>query len=149
MLHPSRILVADSSQYFDSTIWRMLVPEQDFNIVGQAGNIEEALHMAVTLMPDIILADLSHSRMRGLAAVKSLRAAQPGASIIAFSPDSSSEYAQAALAAGASACITKADIADALPLTLYRLLPINKSDSVNGKPGQKTACRAGVSPHFM
>ena len=149
MPHRSRILVADSSQYFHATIWRMLVPEQDFNIVGQANSTDEALHMAVTLMPDIILADLSHSRMRGLAAVKSLRAAQPKASIIALSPDASGEYARAALAAGASACLTKADIADALPLTLYQLLPINKPDHLNEKSGQTIESRIGLSTRLM
>ena len=58
MSYRQRILVADGSKYFDSSIWRMLMPEPEFDIVGLANNTEEAINMAGTLLPDIILAPI-------------------------------------------------------------------------------------------
>ena len=55
MSHRQRILVADGSKYFDSSIWRMLMPEPEFDIVGLANSTEEAMTMISTLAPDIAL----------------------------------------------------------------------------------------------
>jgi DNA-binding NarL/FixJ family response regulator len=118
-----RVLIADGSQYFDHTIWRLLLPESEFEIIGVAGNTEEALSMAFLLSPDIILTDLSHSAMPGLQTIEALRTAHPNIPIITFSPLSSLEYTRAALDAGAAACLTKADMAEALLQTVQSLLP--------------------------
>ena len=122
-----RVLVADSSKYFDNSIWRMLIPEPEFEIVGLANNTEEAVTMALTLAPDIILADLSKSTKLGLQIIKALHAVQPTIPIISFRPNSSREYTSAALNAGAAVCLTKSEIAEALPQTLYRLIPVQSS----------------------
>ncbi len=123
MAQRRRVLVVDGSKYFDNLIWRMLIPESEFEIVGLARNTEEAFEMATNLFPDIILVDLSHSEMRGLRAIKSLHTAQPAAPIIAFTPISSHEYTQAALDAGATACFAKSEMVDVLLQTIWRLIP--------------------------
>jgi len=128
-----RILVADGSRYFDSSIWRMLMPEPEFDIVGLANNTEDAISMAGTLTPDIILADLSHSEMRGLQTVETLHNIHPGIPIVTLSPISSREYSQAALNAGAAACVTKSDMADMLLHTLHGL---SNGRSANGNGRQ-------------
>lgn len=116
-----RILIADSSKYFDTTIWQMLLPESDFEIVGLANTTQDALNMTGLLSPDIILADLSHSAMPGLQTIQALRTAHPNIPIITFSPLSSYEYTQAALDAGATACLTKSEMAERLLQTLQRV----------------------------
>jgi DNA-binding NarL/FixJ family response regulator len=123
-----RILVADSSKYFDNSIWHILIPEPEFQIIGRASNTEEAVNMAITFSPDIILVDLSHSAMRGLRTIEVLRTVHPNIPIIAFRPISSHEYTQAALEAGAAACLTKSEMADVLLQTLHGLrLPASVS----------------------
>ncbi|MEW5960778.1 MAG: response regulator transcription factor [Chloroflexota bacterium] len=121
MRHSRRILVADSSKYFNATFWRMLIPEPEFEIVGLANNTEDALKMAHTLSPDIVLADITRSTLSGLRIVEALRAVHPGMPIITFRPVASQEYTQAALNAGATACLTKSELAEVLPQTLYNL----------------------------
>jgi DNA-binding NarL/FixJ family response regulator len=133
-----RILVADGSKYFDSSIWRMLMPEPEFDIVGLANNTEDAINMAGTLTPDIILADLSHSEMRGLKTVKTLHSIHPAIPIVTLSPLASQEYSQAALDAGAAACVTKSDMAEILLHTLQGLLssrPANGNSNGHSKNG--------------
>lgn len=136
-----RILVADGSKYFDSSIWRMLMPEPEFDIVGLANNTDEAISMAGALAPDIILADLSHSEMRGLQTVETLHNIHPTIPIVTLSPLASQEYSQAALAAGAAACVTKSDLAEMLLHTLQSLSnsrPANGNGNGHAKNGHST-----------
>ncbi|MBN1994743.1 MAG: response regulator [Anaerolineae bacterium] len=123
MSRHQRVLVADSSKYFNNSIWRMLIPETEFEIVGLSGNSNETVEMAYTLSPDIILVDLSHSEICGLQTVLALHAIYPQVPIITFKPISSPEYTQAAFAAGAAACLTKSEMADGLLQTLRALRP--------------------------
>jgi DNA-binding NarL/FixJ family response regulator len=116
-----RILVADSSKYFATSIWYMLIPETEFKIVGLADNTDETVNMALTLAPDIILVDLSHPEICGLQTVATLHTIQPCIPIITFMPISSQEYTQASLDAGATACLTKSEMADVLLQTLRQL----------------------------
>ena len=117
-----RILVVDGSKYFDSLIWRMLIPEVGFELVGLARNPDEALEMADTRHPDIVLLDISHSKTRGLGAIEALHLAQPAVPIVAFTPISSDQYTQAAFEAGASACFAKSEIANVLLKTMGSLI---------------------------
>ena len=118
-----RILITDGSKYFDNSIWQLLIPEPEFQIIGQASSTKEAINIANTATPDIILVDLSHSTRRGLQTIEALHSVQPNTPIIAFQPISSHEYTQAALNAGAAACLTKSEMADALLQTLQDLTP--------------------------
>jgi two-component system response regulator DesR len=119
-----RILVADSSKYFATSIWHMLIPETEFEIVGLAGNTDETVTMALTLAPDIILIDLSHPEICGLQTVATLHTLYPRMPIITFMPISSPEYTQASLDAGATACLTKSEMADLLLHTLRNLTSV-------------------------
>ncbi len=119
-----RILVADSSKYFSDTIWRMLIPETDFEFVGLTEDTDETVKMALVLAPDIVLVDLSHSEIRGLQTVAALRTVQPQIPIVTLMPIPSYEYIRASLDAGATACLTKSEMANKLAKTLKDLRPI-------------------------
>lgn len=123
-----RILVVDGSKYFGSLIWHTLMPEAEFEIIGLARRTDEALGMASAHLPEVILVDLSHSETHGLTTIESLRSAQPGVPIIAFTPISSHQYTQAALDAGASACVAKSEMVDVLLQTIWSLIPTQSSE---------------------
>jgi two-component system invasion response regulator UvrY len=122
-----RILVADSSKYINRSIWQILLPEPEFEIVGFACNTAEAVNLTTTLLPDIILVDLSRPERCGLQTIQALRTVHPDISVITFSPIPSYEYTQAALDAGAAACLTKSDVANVLLQTLRGLIPVRPS----------------------
>lgn len=126
-----RILVADSSKYFDNSIWHRLIPETEFEIVGQAGDPDQIVKMAKHLSPDIILVDLSHPENCGLQTVTTLHTVHPDIPIITLMPISSYEYTRASLDAGATACLIKSEIVDLLLQTLRNLVPAQSSVSVN------------------
>ncbi|MBN1218573.1 MAG: response regulator transcription factor [Anaerolineae bacterium] len=118
-----RILVADSSKYFNNSTWRMLMADTEFEIVGMADSTAETVQMAVLLSPDIILVDLSQSENCGLQTVAALHQISPHTPIITFMPISSSEYTRASLDAGATACLPKSEMAGELLQALRNLSP--------------------------
>jgi DNA-binding NarL/FixJ family response regulator len=122
-----RILVVDGSKYFPTSIWHRLVPESEFEIVGLTHNTVETVEKVLTLSPDIILVDLSHSETCGLQTVSTIRAVYPAIPIITLTPISSREYTRAAFGAGATACLTKSEMADGLLQTLRELPSIRTS----------------------
>ena len=121
MARHRRILIVDSSKYFGNSMWRMLIPEAEFEIVGPTMTTDETLTMAFSLVPDMILVDLVKSASKRLQTVSTLRSVYPHIPIITFTPISSKEYTQASFNAGASACVPKAEVADILLKTMQRV----------------------------
>ena len=102
-------------------MWRTLIPETEFEIVGPTNTTDETLTMAFSLVPDIILVDLARPASQGLQTVSTLRLVYPYIPIITLMPIASKEYTQASLKAGASACVPKAEVADVLLQTMQRV----------------------------
>ena len=117
-----RILIADSSNYFDQAMWQRVLPLPEFEIIGITNNVQALTNLITILRPDTILIDLSASEMGGLWTIETLRIIHPNASIIILMPGLSVQYTQAALFSGATACLAKSDLAETLPETL-RTLP--------------------------
>ena len=124
MAQRQRILVANSNKYLGNSVWSRLIPEPEFEIVGLASDADEAVAMAGELGPHVILVDLSGAEQHGLKTIELLHAAFPKILLIAFSPVLSDECNEAALGAGAVACLTISEIADMLLQTLRNLIPI-------------------------
>jgi len=102
-------------------MWRTLIPETEFEIVGPTMTTDETLTMAFSLVPDIILVDLARPASKRLQTVATLRSVYPYVPIITFTPIVSKEYTQASLKAGATACVPKAEVADVLLQTMRQV----------------------------
>ena len=66
------ILIADGQVMFREALRSLLEREPDLRILGEAGNGREALQLANTLKPDILLLDLSMPRVSGMEALRRL-----------------------------------------------------------------------------
>jgi two-component system, NarL family, nitrate/nitrite response regulator NarL len=66
------ILIADAQVMFREALRSLLEREHDFRILGEAGNGREALQLANTLKPDVLLLDLSMPRVSGMEALRRL-----------------------------------------------------------------------------
>ena len=103
---------------------RQLLELAGYRVV-EATDGEEAIELAVTRRPELILMDLSLPKLDGLSATRRIRQ-QQGLShvpIVAVSAHDSPGTRTEALAAGCNEYVTKPIDFDQLSLLLHRLLP--------------------------
>ena len=110
----TRILIVDDHEIFRRGLRSLLESRGEIDIVGEANNGLEAIAKARELQPDIIVMDVSMPQMDGLEASRLIRNDRPDAKIIILSQHDSSQMLKAALEAGASAYVTKSQVARAL-----------------------------------
>ena len=68
----TRVLIADPSEDFRGMLSEVINGEEDMQVVGAAGDGQEALSMAETLQPDVLLTDLVLARLDGLGLLTAL-----------------------------------------------------------------------------
>jgi len=127
-----RILLADDHPIVREGLRAVLETQPDFEVVGtpqQAADGNEALRLALQLLPDILLLDLEMPVMDGVETIRHLRQqTQPGASrdrqprIIVFTAFDNDERIIAALEAGANGyllkCAPREEIFNAIRVTM-------------------------------
>lgn len=67
-----RILIADDHTIFRDGLRRLLESENEFQVVGEAGDGAEAIPLVQQLHPDVLLLDLAMPRMPGLDTLREL-----------------------------------------------------------------------------
>ena len=72
-----RILVADDHPMLREGLVAVLGTQPDFEVVGEAADGSEAVRLAETLRPDVILLDLEMPGVDGVAALEGLRMPGP------------------------------------------------------------------------
>lgn len=102
-----RILVADDQRLFRECIAGMLAQEQLFSVVGQAGDGVEALELAETYKPDVLLMDVQMPRMDGIEALRRIKEEWPQIRVILLSAYTVDERVLEGLSAGASGYLLK------------------------------------------
>jgi DNA-binding NarL/FixJ family response regulator len=101
------IVLADDHVLVRKGIMAMLESDSDINVVGEAGNGNEALASAKALNPDILLLDIRMPEMSGLEAAAKLRNYSPGTKAVILSMHDSEDYVIEALNAGAYGYLLK------------------------------------------
>ena len=104
-----RVLIVDDLAA-DRTLLRILLEQhEEFEIVGEAGDGEEAVQFAEVYEPDIILMDVHLPRLNGVEATRRISRMFPAAVIIGISSQYSPYAYNAMTAAGAAAFVRKQD----------------------------------------
>lgn len=102
-----RVLVADDSVGVRELLVLLLNMEDDFTVVGQARDGVDAIELAASLQPDLVILDVSMPRLDGIEALPQVRAVCPRSQVVIFSGDSDTTLESEARAAGAAAVIAK------------------------------------------
>ncbi len=101
---------------------RRSMTDQGFDVVGEAGNGDEAVRMADLLRPDIILMDVTMPEMDGVEATRQIRAIAPNIRIVMLTMHAEQGVLADAIRAGASGYLVKdcstEEIADAVRLAV-------------------------------
>ena len=103
-----RILLADDHVLMREGLARLLSQEPDMEIVGQAGDGQEAVELAERLLPDVITMDLSMPRLNGVEATRIIHQKHPEMRIIGLSLYTEDERAREMIEAGAVHYLSKA-----------------------------------------
>jgi signal transduction histidine kinase len=117
----------------------VLETDGSFEVVGEAGDGESAMHLCERLRPDIIVLDLSMPTMDGLEALPQLRAIVPDATIAVLSGFEGARVAKSTTSLGADAYFEKGTPPSAVLQGLKDLLGIeSKPVPEPAKPGGVT-----------
>ncbi|RXJ00670.1 DNA-binding response regulator [Anaerobacillus alkaliphilus] len=81
-MQPFRVLIVDDHEHAREAIREIVGSYDNFVIVGEATDGEEAITLTVQLMPDIILMDINMPKMDGLAATKIIKTKYPYVKVI-------------------------------------------------------------------
>jgi len=102
----TRVLIADDhAMVREGLHWAL--EHAGYEVVGEAADGEEAVELAQSLRPDIVLMDLSLPVLSGVAATKRIRSAVPTVKVVALSMLSDETAVASALAAGAVGYLVK------------------------------------------
>ena len=94
--------------------------EPDLEVAGEAGNVTEAISLARTLHPDVVLMDVEMSDTDGVAATGALHAAAPQSAVVIFTLRDDVATQERALAAGAAAFVAKHQTEETLLAAIRR-----------------------------
>jgi DNA-binding NarL/FixJ family response regulator len=107
MNQPAKILLADDHAVLRVGLRLLLNSQPDFEVIGEAASGLEALDLAASLQPDLILLDLSMPGLSGLDSLPQLRRRAPQARILILTMHDDPQYLRQALKNGAAGYVLK------------------------------------------
>ncbi len=113
-----RILIADDHYVVRRGLAALLVPRNGMEVVGEAATGIEAVELARTLQPDVILMDLIMPHMDGVEAIQRIKQDNPAAAILVLTSFGESVTVAAAVRAGALGYLLK----DSSPDDLFQAI---------------------------
>lgn len=108
------ILLVDDQVLFREALRTLLTVQEDFTILGEASNGEEAIRLATLKKPNVVLMDLRMPVMDGVTATKSIRNSLPKCNILILTTFDDDELVFDGLRAGAVGYLLKDVSADKL-----------------------------------
>jgi len=102
-----RVLLADDHQLMRSGMRLMLERETDLTVVGEARDGREAVAMAKSLKPEVVVMDIGMPNLNGIEAAHQMTQENPEMAIIVVSMHSDESYVLRALKAGARGYLLK------------------------------------------
>src|SRR5262245_7343108 len=76
------VLIVDDQPLFRDGLQKALELEDDIDVIGQSADGEQALQMAVRLMPSVVLLDINLPSINGLQVARQLKAERNGITVI-------------------------------------------------------------------
>ena len=115
---PIRVVIADDHHLVREGIRQVLQAGEDFEVVGQASNGAEALQLAESLSPDVLVLDVSMPGQSGIEVTSALRSRASGVRVLMLSVHDHPQYVIEAVRAGARGYLRK----DTEPAELRRAI---------------------------
>jgi NarL family two-component system response regulator LiaR len=153
---PIRVMLVDDHDMVRKGLGVLLKVKRDLELVGEAGDGEEAVRLCEQVRPDVVLMDLKMPRMDGAAATQIIKERWPQVQVIALTSFQEKELVQEVLKAGAISYLLKnvsaSDLAEAIraahasqptlaPEATRALIQATRSASQGPAPGHDLTVR--------
>ena len=102
-----RILIADDHALFRQAVRAILADEPDLELIAEAGDGDEAVRLAIELVPDVVLMDVRMPKLNGIEASRKISADLPTAKIVMLTVSDDDADLVEAIKAGASGYLLK------------------------------------------
>jgi DNA-binding NarL/FixJ family response regulator len=111
---PIRVLIADEQPLFATALELMLADDERIEVVGHATNGRDAVELAKSLAPDVVLMDISMPLMDGFEATRRILTMAPSSQVVMLTGSDSRADAVRARNAGAVGFVAKSHAASSL-----------------------------------
>ncbi len=144
----TKILLVDDHPLVREWLANLINEEPDFEVCGSAGNAREALGLIGTLLPRIVVVDISLDGGSGLELIKDVKAVHPKVDMIVLSMHDEMLYAERAMRAGAAGYIMKREATEKVLEAIRAVIQggLYFSNAVNAMLAQKLVQGAGDQP---
>ncbi len=105
-----RVVLADDHPVARESLRNMFAGAAGIEVVGEAGDGTEALHLVEELAPDVLVLDMEMPGLKGVEVAEQLQAAGSPVHILALSAYDDKEYISGLLASGAAGYLTKGEV---------------------------------------
>jgi NarL family two-component system response regulator LiaR len=102
-----RVLLAEDHVVVREGTRELMRRERDMEVVGEAGDGEEATRLALELQPDVVLMDIAMPKLNGIEATRQIKARCPASAVLILTAYDSDQYIFALLEAGAAGYLLK------------------------------------------
>ena len=116
-----RVLIVDDVPDLRVVIRLMIEADGRFEVVGEAGDGDEAVQLARELRPDVVSLDIAMPKLDGMDAIPLIHEASPGVRIMVLSGFETDKMAQRAIDRCATTFISKGVPPDEIVETLHEV----------------------------
>jgi pilus assembly protein CpaE len=116
-----RVLIVDDIPETRDHLTKLLGFESDIDVVGSAASGAEAISLATSLTPDVVLMDINMPDMDGITATEQLGRAVPTASVVMMSVQGEADYLRRSMLAGAREFLVKPFSSDELTASIRQV----------------------------
>jgi DNA-binding NarL/FixJ family response regulator len=113
-LRTAKVLIADDQTLFRSGLARLLDGDDRVSVVGEAADGLEAVKLAASLKPDVVLMDIKMPGLDGIEATRRIVAESPKSKVLMLTTFEADNHVIQALKAGASGYVLKDSQASAI-----------------------------------
>lgn len=117
-----RILLVEDHTLLRQGLCSLLSTDPNLEVVGEADNGKDAIRLAGSLSPNLILMDLSMPGTNGTESIREIKKRYPGSKILVLTVHMAEEYIREALHAGADGYVLKHATCDELILAIKSVL---------------------------
>jgi len=102
-----RVLLAEDHVLVREGTRELIRRERDMEVVGEAGDGEEAIELVTKLRPDVVLMDIAMPKVNGIEATKRIKQLYPATAVLILTAYDNEQYIFALLEAGAAGYLLK------------------------------------------